>query len=301
MLGKEGMYTGGEDGTSLDTTLTIHPNIRSSKNKMVGMESRMTVWLACVAIAVAIGQWLIAPDAISYGVRFAIVLAAIVLAVIGLGSPVLIVWQRFRDFTAKTLTPNRTIATVQMEKRDETELDRSHNRRALPLRIEFSEDGTYRHVGQTEGVGLNQGEWQKYKVAVQNTTNNEIQDVQVWLTAIKPVPHEVAGHIPLPLHVTHASPHVHTMTLTAQERRLVDVVSFFNKFWQPNILLEHTSEMAKRECYHGDDGYEIELMVKGTGVRPSRRRFQIGVEACNLIMKSLDQPEEEAMIEAFET
>lgn len=261
----------------------------------------MTVWLACVAIAVAIGQWLIVPDAISYGVRFAIVLAAIVLAVIGLGSPVLIVWQRFRDFTAKTLTPNRTIATVQMEKRDETELDRSHNRRTLPLRIEFSEDGSYKHVGLTEGHGLNEGQWQKYTVAVRNTTNNEIQDVQVWLTAIEPLPHEVAGYIPLPLHVTHASADVSTMTLTAQERRLIDVVSFFNKFWQPDILLEHTSEVAKRECYCVDEGYELELMVKGAGVRPSKRRFQIRVEARNLLMSSLEQPEEEAMMEAFET
>jgi hypothetical protein len=254
-----------------------------------------------VAIAVAIGQWLVAPDAISYVVRFAFVLTAILLAVIGLGSPALVVWQRFRNFTINTLNPNQARVPTPIEKRDETALDRFHNRRTLPLRIEFSEDGTYRHVGQTEGVGLNQGEWQKYKVAVQNTTNTEIQEVQVWLTAIEPVPQEVAGYIPLPLHVTHAAPHVSTMTLTAQERRLVDVVSFFNQFWQPYILLEHTSEVAKRECYHSDDGYEIELMVKGTGVRPSKRRFQIGVEARNLYMKSLDQPEEEAMLEVFDT
>jgi hypothetical protein len=143
-------------------------------------------------------------------------------------------------------------------------MDRFHNRRTLPLRIEFLEDGSYKHVGQTEGHGLNEGEWQKYTVAVKNTTANEIQDVQVWLTVIDPVPQEMAGYIPLPLHVTHASPPVSTMTLTAQERRLVDVVSFFNKFWQPDILLEHTSPVAKRECYCGDDGYEIELMLKGT-------------------------------------
>lgn len=261
----------------------------------------MTVWLACVAIAVAIGQWLIAPDAISYEVRFAIVLAAIVFAVIGLGSPILIVWQRLRGFIMKTLTPNNVMATTQIEKQDETEVDRFHNRRTLPLRIEFSEDGSYKHVGRTEGYGINEGQWQKYTVAVRNTTNNDIQDVQVWLTEIDPVPQEVAGYIPLPLHVTHASPHVHTMTLTAQERRLVDVVSFFNKFWQPDILLEHTSPVAKRECYCDEAGYEIELMVKGTGARPSKRRFRIGVEARNLFMTSLDQPSEEAMLEAFET
>lgn len=261
----------------------------------------MGVWLGCVAIAVAIGQWLIAPDAISYGVRFAIILAAIVFVVIGLGSPVLIVWQWLRDSIAKTLNTNNVMATTQIEKRDETELDRSHNRRTIPLRIEFSEDGSYKHVGRTEGYGINEGQWQKYTVAVRNTTNNEILDVQVWLTAIEPVPQEVVGYIPLPLHVTHAPPHVSTMTLTAQERRLVDVVSFFNKFWQPDILLEHTSPVAKRECYCSDDGYEIELMVKGTGVRPSKRRFQFGVEARNLFMRSLDQPGEEAMLEAFET
>jgi len=265
------------------------------------MESRIGVWLGCVTIAVTIGQWLIAPNAISYGVRFAIILAAIVFAVIGLGSPILIVWQRLHGFIMKTLNPNKVMAKTKIEKRDETEVDRFHNRRTLPLRIEFSEDGSYKHVGGTEGYGINEGQWQKYTVAVQNTTNHEIQDVQVWLTAIEPVPHEVIGYIPLPLHVTHAPPQVNTMTLTAQERRLVDVVSFFNKFWQPHILLEHTSPVAKRECYCGDDGYEIELMVKGVGVRPSKRRFRIGVEAHNLFMKSLDQPEEEAMLEAFET
>ena len=35
----------------------------------------------------------------------------------------------------------------KIEKRDETEVDRFHNRRTLPLRIEFSEDGSYKHVG----------------------------------------------------------------------------------------------------------------------------------------------------------
>lgn len=210
-------------------------------------------------------------------------------------------WQRLHGLTAKHSNRNRAIATTLIEKRDETAFDRAHNRRTLPLRIEFSEDGSYKHVGETEGYGINEGHWQKYKVAIKNTTNNEIQDVQVWLTAIEPVPQEVAGYIPLPLHVTHACPRVSTMTLTAQERRLVDVVSFFNKFWQPHILLEHTSEVAERECYCDDDGYEIELMVKGAGVRPSKRRFQIGVEARNLFMKSMDQPAEEAMLEAFET
>ncbi len=265
------------------------------------MGSRITTGLACIGLAVAIGQWLIAPDAISYGVRFAIVMAAIVLFFIGMVLLGLVFWQRFHGFTAKHSNSNRVIITTQIKKGDETETDRFHNRRTLPLRIEFSEDGSYKHVGQTEGHGLDEGEWQKYKVAVKNTTNNEIQDVQVWLTAIEPVPQEVAGYIPLPLHVTHAAPHVSTMALTEQERRLVDVVSFFDTFWQPYILLEHTSEVAKRECYQGDDGYEIELMVKGTGVRPSKRRFQIGVEARNLYMRSLDQPREEAMLEAFET
>lgn len=265
------------------------------------MKSRITVGLTCVGIAIAIGQWLIAPDAISYGVRFVIVVAAIVFAIIGLGLLGLVFWQQLHGFTAKHSNSTRVLTTAQIEKRDETEVDRFHNRRTLPLRIEFSEDGSYKHVGRTEGYGINEGQWQKYTVAVRNTTNNEIQDVQVWLTEINPVPQEVAGYIPLPLHITHASPHVHTMTLTAQERRLVDVVSFFNKFWQPDILLEHTSPAAKRECYCDEAGYEIELTVKGTGARPSKRRFRIRVEARNLFMSSLEQPGEEAMLEAFET
>lgn len=138
-------------------------------------------------------------------------------------------------------------------------------------------------------------------MAIKNNTNHEIQDVQVWLTEIMPVPEEIAGCIPLPLHVTHESPGVSIMTLTAQERRLIDVVSFFNRFWQPDIRIEHTSGSTKQEFYGGDDGYEIELMVKGKGVRSSRRRFRIGIEEHNLFMKSLAQPEEEAMLEAYET
>ncbi len=39
---------------------------------------------------------------------------------IGLGSPVLIVWQRLRGFIMKTLNPNNVMATTQIEKRDET-------------------------------------------------------------------------------------------------------------------------------------------------------------------------------------
>lgn len=89
------------------------------------MESRITVGLACIGIAVAIGQWLIAPDAISYEIRFAIVVAAIVLAIIGLRLLALVLWQRLHGLTAKHSNRNRAIATTLIEKRDETAFDPS--------------------------------------------------------------------------------------------------------------------------------------------------------------------------------
>lgn len=49
------------------------------------------------------------------------------------------------------------------QQHDETELARFHNRRTVPLRIEFSEDGSCRQVGPTEGHGIAKGNGRNIK------------------------------------------------------------------------------------------------------------------------------------------
>ena len=176
------------------------------------------------------------------------------------------------------------------------------NGRLAPLKIEFADnDHTFKHTGSRDGHGLNAGCLQIYRVAVHNTTSNDIQEAQVWLTDITPVPPELRGQGALPLHFTHEAPGINTITLTRDEKRFVDVVSFIDKFWNPHIRIEHTSSVVRQEIYKGDDGYEIELVAKGNNVKPFHRRFKIGVNTKDLYMVSLDQPAEEAFQEGFNT
>ena len=79
----------------------------------MGTESKVGTGLVCIGIAVAIGQWLIPPGAISYDVRFTIVLAAVVLFVAGIFMICHAVWQWYRGSSAdqtkttpESLTPD---------------------------------------------------------------------------------------------------------------------------------------------------------------------------------------------------
>jgi hypothetical protein len=141
---------------------------------------------------------------------------------------------------------------------------------------------------------------QQYRVGLRNTTDIDIEDAQVLLTQIDPMPSELRGNLPLPMHVTHEPANISAIRLSGGEKRLIDVVSFFDRFWACNININHASKAVKMEVYQGDDAYEIELTAKGKNVRSSRRRFRIGVRDRNLFMDSLQQSEEDALVEAFD-
>lgn len=66
----------------------------------MGMEFKVGTGFACVGIAVAIGQWLIEPETISYEVKFWIILAAGVLSLAGTGMIGHAAWQRYRGLSA---------------------------------------------------------------------------------------------------------------------------------------------------------------------------------------------------------
>lgn len=204
-------------------------------------------------------------------------------------------WERYRK--------RGTSQAIRTTTKTSEEIDNDHyqnNHRKGALKIEFSNDYTFKSIGPSEGHGLQAGHWQTYRVRVRNTTEQAIVGVQVWLKSISPMPSELMGHGVLPLHITHESPGVNTVTLTSNEERFVDVVSFIDKFWNSHIRIEHTSSVANQEIYKGDDGYEIELVAKGNTVEyPFRRRFKIGVNGQDLYMRSLDQPAEEAMAEGY--
>jgi hypothetical protein len=191
--------------------------------------------------------------------------------------------------------------TKEIHSDDETEIDRWHNNRKVPLRIEFVDNSEYKYIGEHTGAGIQRGHVQFYRIAVRNTTDRDIEEVQVWVTKISPMPDELRGCTPLPLHVTHSPVGEYTMLVPAKDKRLVDVVSFFDRFWSFNIRLEHTSTTAKQEIFQGGDGHEIELTVHGKQTKASSRRFKIGItngNNKNLMMESLPQTEEEAFNEA---
>lgn len=188
---------------------------------------------------------------------------------------------------------------------EETENERFHDQRKGSLKIDFANDYSFKSIGPSEGHGISEGRWQKYRVEVRNTTGEDIRGVQVWLEGITPMPPELMGHGGLPLHITHEAEGVSVIALRAHEKRGVDVVSYFDKFWQVHIRIHHTAA-AKQEIYDGetwndgsDAGYQIELVAKGDKVDPFSRRFKIGVKNRDLYMVSLDQSEEEAMIETY--
>lgn len=187
---------------------------------------------------------------------------------------------------------------------EEIENERFHNRRKGSLKIEFSNDYSFKSIGPLEGHGIGAGNLQTYRVAVHNTTEQDISGVQVWLENITPMPPELMGHGAIPLHITHEAQGVNVITLRAHEKRYVDVVSFFDKFWNCKIRIEHTSAVVEREVFVGvdggeDDGYNIELAAKRDKVERFSRRFEIGVRNRELYMVSLDQPAEEAFAEGF--
>jgi hypothetical protein len=265
--------------------------------------------LAFIGVAVAIGAWLAPPDTLDYGVRFGLIAFAIlcffvgVILLIGPCIPhVRAVLCSIRIRLRSLLKGESNQATnITTTTSDETENDRFNNERIGPLKIEFANDGRFKHIGSHEGHGLlRAGHLQIYRVAVHNATLSDILGVQVWLSDIQPMPSELRGQGSLPLHMTHEVPGVNVVTLTKDEKRFVDVVSYFDNFLNPNICIEHTSSAAKKEIYKGDEGYAIELMAKGDNVRPFKRRFEIGVNNKELYMRSLDQPEQEAFEESFE-
>ena len=203
-----------------------------------------------------------------------------------------------RLFLGKDSSPRRK--QLESDRFTEREVDSFHNRRMIPLRIEFSNNDVFKHVAPPKGRGIvHESQPQTYRVAVYNTTAEEICGVQVLLNDISPRPQELMGHGPIPLHITHEAQSVHTINLAPQQRRFVDVVTFLNKFWDCHVYIQHTSSIAQKEIYIDEDGYEIELLAKGDKVPSSRRRFKICVIERQLYMKSLEQPEQEAFEEAF--
>lgn len=180
---------------------------------------------------------------------------------IGLG--ILIAWQ------------NHNLGKVKKEiikTTEETENEHFHNnQRKGALKIEYSNDYSFKSIGPIEGHGIAKGNLQTCRVAVHNTTEQDISGVQVWLEAITPMPPELMGHGAIPLHITHEGQGVNVITLRSHDKRYVDVVSFFDKFWNYKIRIEHTSAVVEREVFVGanggeDDGYTIELVAKGDKV-----------------------------------
>jgi hypothetical protein len=292
------------------------------------MEFKIGSGLACLGIAVGIAQWLVPQDTLIYEIKFGIVLLAIFLFAAGAlllthalyrfckpPKPTNGQNERFQRLAAflyaslpwykrlfRRANPSPRRKQFEANESTELELDSFHNRRNIPLRIEFSNNDKFRHIGQTKGRGIvHQSQIQAYRVAIHNTTPNEIHGAQIFLNDIVPMPKELMGLGPIPLHITHEPPEANAITLAPQERRFVDVVSYLSRYWDPHILIHHTSPVAPKEIYADEDGYEIELLTKGNHIMPSRRRFKVCLIERHLNMTSLDQPDEEAFEEGFQS
>ncbi len=192
------------------------------------------------------------------------------------------------------------IIKLELQNTDETQTDRDQNRRCVPLRIEFSGKREFKYEGMSNEYGMPTGHIQSYHVMVHNRTARDIDDVQVWLTDISPMPPEFDGNIPVPLHVAHESKEVNRMQLSAGEKRLVDVITLYDRSYRFELYIRHTSTKSKQEIFLAVDEYQIELQVRGRGVEPCSRKFNIHVRKGNekkLLMESVPQSESDAFHE----
>lgn len=132
------------------------------------------------------------------------------------------------------------------------------------LKIKCDNTGNaFLHIGAADGVAMNEGRKQTIRLKVANEGEQEIYNVDLQLLDIQPLPNELRGKLPLPLHFTDYHDDIGRLnSLKKTEERLVDLFSFFTSRWNCNMVVEEAVAEANRVKIITDVYY---VTVKTTG------------------------------------
>lgn len=158
------------------------------------------------------------------------------------------------------------------------------------LQIEFKEDDSYFYESQwhhelEDLFDFGRGHkaikyWRLCRIAVRNCSKTTgIDNVEVKLTSIDPVPERLKGKLPLYLHFMHdnTSPHKQSMDLNPGSRQFVDTVQWI---WdleekEPKFMIYHSVADIDATFPIGD--YTIRIEASGRNVTCEPKTFYIGM------------------------
>ncbi len=121
----------------------------------MGRELAIGTGLVCVGVAVAISQWFIGFEAITYGVRFWIAMAAIALCFAGVPMIVHAGWPRYRAPAVRAAEPETLAGTFSMQEAS-TQLYEEALQKQIPSRgAEGTSGGTGENSDRTYRNNIN--------------------------------------------------------------------------------------------------------------------------------------------------
>ena len=226
------------------------------------MEFKIGAALACVGIAVGIGQWLIPPDKISYEIRFTLIIIALLLFAFGLCCLIHVAWRYL--------------------KRSKNEND-GHS---SPLRIEFEGDSNVRYLKEPDELFPSQmAERRFYGIVIYNDGTIDVHNVAVEIERIEQIadsPNESIQSVPyLGLKLKFKLNDSTMMTFSPKLRDRVPVISH-----AANTLTAERFRVASTQRYefhHKNRKHRIHIKVTGERVDPAMQTFVVWVDNLGLM------------------
>jgi len=253
------------------------------------MEFKIGTGLACVGIAVAIGQWLIPPDTVSYDVRFVIVIFALVLFIAGLGLWVHATWHWWR--APHELTPRHDLIVPA-----QNATDLAH--KSVRLTVEYDEgQGSFYQESPIHRPGLGRGVLQLYRLRVRSLL--PVNDVQVKAQRVIPEQQDLLG---LPCHLQrmndNVQPSSRSTTFTKGQEEYFDIAGYAR-------FMLHTGDLHLRRIdgaagHIAEEPCNLLVRVTGMGIDPIDRWFRLEIDSNNNLHMSLLQQNPDNVSETIE-
>lgn len=253
------------------------------------MEFKIGTGLACVAIAVAIGQWLIPPNTISYDVRFFIVIGAPVLFIVGVGLLGHATWQWYR--APHKVTPAQDLPAPAQ---NSTEL----GEKSVQLTVEYDEGrGSFYQESPIHRPGLGKGVLQLYRIRVRSFL--PVNEVQVKAQRIIPGQQNLHG---LPCHLQRMNDNVQPFSRSTVfpkgQEEYFDIVGY-------ERFMLHTGDLHLRRIdgaagHIAEEPCDLLVRVTGMGIDPIDRWFRLEIDSNNDLHMSLLQQGPDNVSEASE-
>lgn len=242
------------------------------------MEFKIGTGLACVAIAVAIGQWLIPPNTISYDVRFFIVIGAPALFIVGVGLLGHATWQWYR--APHEVMPSQDLSAPAQ---NSTELEE----KSVQLTVEYDEGrGSFYQESPIHRPGLGKGILQLYRIRVRSLL--PVNDVQVKVQSVIPEQRDLHG---LPCHVQrmndNVQPFSRSTTFTKGQEEYFDIAGYAKFMLQTGDL--HLRRIDGAAGHIAEEPCNLLVRVTGMGIDPIDRWFRLEIDRNNNLHMSLLQ------------